>query len=135
MNTHDGDRTRVTPGAFPYRQTPHRYCGSNSERQQVGDPGHCEDCCSVGHIVAHPECGCADVGCYSDHKAPAHRRPDLELDEAAQAALHALNATVAELGRCWYAQRPMTGGQVGVLAELRFQLLSDDAARDAGLLD
>ncbi|QYN17547.1 hypothetical protein [Amycolatopsis sp. DSM 110486] len=55
------------PGGFPYRQHPHPYCGSNSERQSVGDPGHCEDCCSVGHIVAHPDYGCADVGCNNDH--------------------------------------------------------------------
>lgn len=58
------------PSGFPHRQAPHRYCGSNSERQSVGDPGHCEDCCSVGHIVAHPEYGCGDVGCYSDHAEP-----------------------------------------------------------------
>lgn len=52
---------------FPYRQFPHAYAGSNSERQSVGDPGHCESCVSVGHIAAHPYCGCADVGCDSDH--------------------------------------------------------------------
>lgn len=52
---------------FPYRQQAHNLCGSNSDRQSVGDPGHCEDCCSVGHVVAHPDLGCGDVGCYSDH--------------------------------------------------------------------
>lgn len=54
---------------FPYRQIPHPDLpeGSNPERQSVGDPGHCEDCVSVGHVVAHPELGCGDVGCYSDH--------------------------------------------------------------------
>jgi hypothetical protein len=52
---------------FPYSQHPHEYAGSNSERQSVGDPGHCEACCSVGHVVAHPDLGCGDVGCDSDH--------------------------------------------------------------------
>lgn len=59
-----------TPGGFPYRQHPHELCGSNTERQEVGDPGHCEDCCSVGHVVAHPELGCGDVGCYRAHGEP-----------------------------------------------------------------
>lgn len=57
-------------GRFPYRQFPHQYCGSNAERQSVGDPGHCEDCVSVGHLVAHPELGCGDVGCTKDHPEP-----------------------------------------------------------------
>lgn len=52
---------------FPYSQHPHKYAGSNPDRQGVGDPGHCEACCSVGHIVAHPDFGCGDVGCDSDH--------------------------------------------------------------------
>lgn len=55
---------------FPYRQFPHKYCGSNSDRQSVGNPGHCEDCVSVGHLVAHPEWGCGDVGCNSEHPEP-----------------------------------------------------------------
>lgn len=53
--------------AFPYRQFPHHYAGSDSERQSVGDPGHCEACVSVGHVVAHPDLGCGDVGCNSVH--------------------------------------------------------------------
>jgi hypothetical protein len=52
---------------FPYSQHPHEYAGRNSERQSVGDPGHCEACCSVGHVVAHPDLGCGDVGCDSAH--------------------------------------------------------------------
>lgn len=64
MSDREGE---TLPSGFPYRQAPRQYCGSNSDRQSVGDPGHCEDCCSVGHIVAHPEFGCGDVGCYSDH--------------------------------------------------------------------
>lgn len=54
---------------YPYRQSPHPLAGSNSERQSVGDPGHCEDCCSVGHVVAHPDLGCGDVGCDVSHEA------------------------------------------------------------------
>jgi hypothetical protein len=45
----------------------HAHSGSNSERQSVGDPGHCELCAQVGHVVAHPELGCGDVGCDDDH--------------------------------------------------------------------
>ncbi|MFK0244534.1 hypothetical protein ACIQUM_07535 [Amycolatopsis azurea] len=54
-------------GDFPYQQNPHRYCGSDPERESTGEPGHCEGCCSVGHLVAHPDAGCADVGCYVEH--------------------------------------------------------------------
>lgn len=57
----------TTPGGFPYQQFPHPFAGSNSERQSVGDPGHCEDCVSVGHLVALPDLGCGDVGCTNDH--------------------------------------------------------------------
>ncbi|WP_394621005.1 hypothetical protein JNUCC0626_18480 [Lentzea sp. JNUCC 0626] len=56
---------------YPYRQFPHRFAGSCSERQSVGDPGHCEACCSVGHVQAHPDLGCADVGCDLAHPEPA----------------------------------------------------------------
>jgi hypothetical protein len=41
--------------------------GSNSERQSVGLPGHCEPCSALGHVRAHPELGCGDVGCTSAH--------------------------------------------------------------------
>lgn len=57
---------------YPYRQIPAtegpaKYIGSNSARQSVGDPGHCEACVSVGHVAAHPDLGCGDVGCYRHH--------------------------------------------------------------------
>ena len=55
---------------FPYSQAPHKFAGSDSERQSVGDPGHCEDCCSVGHVKAHPDLGCGDVGCDLSHDEP-----------------------------------------------------------------
>lgn len=55
------------PPCAPYRQAAHSFSGSNPDRQSVGDPGHCEDCCSLGHVVAHPELGCGDVGCNVDH--------------------------------------------------------------------
>jgi len=45
----------------------HPYCGQNSERQGRGDPGHCEACAVVGHVVAHPDFGCSDVQCNSRH--------------------------------------------------------------------
>lgn len=43
------------------------YAGSNPERQAVGYPGHCARCCEVGHVKAHPDRGCGDVGCYAYH--------------------------------------------------------------------
>lgn len=45
----------------------HRYAGTSKQRQQVGDPGHCERRLSVGHVAAHPSLRCADVGCYFHH--------------------------------------------------------------------
>lgn len=77
----------TTPGGFPYRQQAHRYSGNNSERQSVGDPGHCEDCCSVGHVAAHPELGCADVQCYSEHSDPTARARVAEKEEGAGTAV------------------------------------------------
>lgn len=50
-----------TPGATAH------FCGENPERQGVGLPGHCEACAQYGHVVAHPDCGCGDVGCVSAH--------------------------------------------------------------------
>lgn len=47
---------------------PSPYCGSNPRRQGVGLPGHCEPCAQHGHIVAHPDFGCGDVGCNSSHE-------------------------------------------------------------------
>lgn len=47
----------------------HPYCGSDSGRQSVGGPGHCEDCARYGHVKAHPDLGCGDVGCYVSHTA------------------------------------------------------------------
>lgn len=60
---------------FPYSQIPHEYAGSSPARQTVGNPGHCEDCCSVGHVDAHPDLGCGDVGCVRDHPE-AEQTPD-----------------------------------------------------------
>lgn len=59
--------TTFTPGGFVYREAPHPYCGASGERQGVGDPGHCEDCCAVGHLIAHPDYGCGDVMCTRTH--------------------------------------------------------------------
>lgn len=30
--------------------------------------GHCDRCNEVGHVTAHPELGCADVGCTRSHE-------------------------------------------------------------------
>ena len=45
----------------------HRLGGSDSERQSVGIPGHCDVCAVLGHVAAHPNYGCADVGCAITH--------------------------------------------------------------------
>jgi hypothetical protein len=46
------------------------YAGSDSERQRVGMPGHCVDCAQFGHVAAHPDLGCGDVGCNVAHSEP-----------------------------------------------------------------
>lgn len=43
------------------------HTGSDPERGSVGLPGHCEDCAAVGHVAAHPDLGCGDVGCTAAH--------------------------------------------------------------------
>lgn len=47
------------------------YAGSNSERQSVGLPGHCVACAEHGHVIAHPDLGCGDVGCSAFHDEPS----------------------------------------------------------------
>lgn len=47
------------------------FAGSNSERQSVGLPGHCVKCAEHGHVAAHPDLGCGDVGCNAAHDEPA----------------------------------------------------------------
>jgi hypothetical protein len=49
----------------------HKFAGSNSERQSVGLPGHCERCAQFGHVRAHKNLGCGDVGCDRDHPTAA----------------------------------------------------------------
>ena len=97
----------------------HPYCGSSSERQSVGNPGHCERCAEFGHVLAHPNLGCGDVGCTRDHgpNCPADTpewleatgRTDREFD--ARTTLN-LRGIVLELGR------PFTLEQIEALAEV-----------------
>jgi hypothetical protein len=47
----------------------HPYAGHSRERAERGDPGHCDRCCQFGHVVAHPDQGCGDVGCTKGHDA------------------------------------------------------------------
>lgn len=42
--------------------------GTNQDRQSEGLPGHCDACEQYGHIAAHPELGCSDVGCSESHE-------------------------------------------------------------------
>lgn len=51
-------------GFFP---PTHDYAGMNPERQSIGLPGHCDICATIGHVDAHPDYGCGDVGCNRDH--------------------------------------------------------------------
>lgn len=68
MNTKKIRRTGHYHGdACP--QQSHPYAGVNTDRQGVGDPGHCENCAHLGHVAAHPDMGCGDVGCESGHDA------------------------------------------------------------------
>ncbi len=59
--------TRVPRHPYKQQSDPGTHAGSSKARQEVGDPGHCEACVSVGHEQAHPALGCGDVGCYDDH--------------------------------------------------------------------
>lgn len=43
------------------------YAGNDSARQSIGLPGHCDECARVGHVAAHPDLGCGDVGCTRAH--------------------------------------------------------------------
>lgn len=45
----------------------HQYAGHSKARAEKGLPGHCERCCEVGHITAHPSLGCGDVDCTKAH--------------------------------------------------------------------
>jgi hypothetical protein len=74
-----GGRFADVAAELPYRQMPAatgpaRFIGSDKDRQGVGDPGHCEACVSVGHVAAHPELGCGDVGCNDHHDEQAGTR-------------------------------------------------------------
>jgi hypothetical protein len=53
----------LPPRPFPTA----RYAGMDKARAEVGLPGHCEFCAAYGHVKAHPEYGCGDVGCTSNH--------------------------------------------------------------------
>lgn len=57
------------------------YTGSSSARQSVGQPGHCDRCAEVGHVVAHPSLGCSDVGCGSTHPEPTAGLADQVVEE------------------------------------------------------
>lgn len=65
-------RNQYGRGTWP---TPHRHCGTSQDRQWIGRPGHCSVCAVVGHVVAHPEYGCSDVGCDDPHAEVAALGP------------------------------------------------------------
>lgn len=43
------------------------FAGTNQQRESVGLYGHCDDCALLGHVLAHPDLGCGDVGCNRAH--------------------------------------------------------------------
>jgi hypothetical protein len=51
------------------------YIGSNTDRGSRGLPGHCDRCARVGHVKAHPNLGCGDVGC-GDYHPPEEDHDD-----------------------------------------------------------
>ena len=61
----------ATPTLHEFYPPTHNRSGTNPERQRVGDPGHCEACAQHGHVIAHPDLGCGDVGCHRPHEEPA----------------------------------------------------------------
>lgn len=79
----------------PYMGPTARFAGSNPERQSIGLPGHCVACAEHGHVAAHPELGCGDVGCtpFHDEAAPASETaPETEsaLDRAVRETVEAM---------------------------------------------
>lgn len=93
---HSDSDLALRPGlmlTFPPDATA-RYCGSNPGRESVGLPGHCEPCAQHGHVIAHPDYGCGDVGCVRDHDepsephlaTPAYSRPYIWVSAANQIA-------------------------------------------------
>lgn len=100
----------------------HDFAGSNSDRQSIGLPGHCERCAEVGHVKAHRNLGCGDVECNKDH-GPEN---DLKPVPPSQATA-AERAAAAE--RCYYIVTPGSpwGGKTATLgpfseAEARVRL-------------
>lgn len=82
----------------------HLFAGSSNTRQGVGLPGHCEDCAEHGHAAAHPDLGCADVGCDRNHESAAADALNDAL-ASAEAELYALSAQTKEAYRRYLAYR------------------------------
>ena len=102
---------------MPYKMPPptHPFAGSNSERQGVGDPGHCEDCAQVGHVRAHPDLGCGDVGCERAH-GPEDEAAAPDALATAEAELDALTAQAKEAFRQY---RDLDAKQTAKASEVR----------------
>ena len=73
------------------------HTGSDPERGSVGMPGHCEDCAAIGHVQAHPELGCGDVGCTAAHDEAPAPSPDAGSVSLPPAARKAAVGTVAAI--------------------------------------
>ncbi len=54
------------------------FTGTNPERQSIGLPGHCDRCAEVGHVKAHPDLSCGDVGCEPPSVCPTCHSDDCE---------------------------------------------------------
>lgn len=62
----------------------HLYAGTNTKRQLIGLPGHCDACATDGHVRTHPNLGCADVGCVREHTPSTELEADPDFATATE---------------------------------------------------
>jgi hypothetical protein len=104
----------------------HRYCGSDSERQSVGDPGHCEECAEYGHVLAHPDLGCGDVGCYSAHGPEDEEASNQALLELAERQLSTLSEQAKNAYRQYRDLDSQQAAKAEQVRELRRRIRESD---------
>lgn len=103
------------------------FTGSNSERQSVGQPGHCDDCADRGHVAAHPDLGCSDVGCHSVHPEEPESAPQVPVAPQVALVVHGRDADEETLNESHY----IPGGWSNAVPEF-VRHLRREAGHDAG---